>query len=360
MKKYVKLTLCGLAVAVLMAGCAKKAAEPDPATSEAASTEAVKDRGVVSRLGTYKGVEVTKASVEVTDEELEQRIQSILTANPEYIEVTGRPAQNGDIVDIDYVGMKDGEAFEGGTSAGYKLELGSNTFIDGFEEGLVGANTGDELSLNLTFPENYGNPDLAGQAVVFDVTVNSIEEVKEAVLDNNFVQRMSDFNNVDEWKADTLADMEAEKETQAEEQLENDALLAAVNNSEYELNDAAVEEQYNNQLAYYDNQLAYYNSMMQAYGMDPMDYEAMFGKTEEQFKKDLRSDSELAIKQQLLAAAVAEKENLKVEDADREALAAQYGMSAEELASQFGEETVEETAMMYKVVGFIREHAVVK
>ena len=358
MKKYVKLTLCGLVAVMLAAGCSKTDKEPEttaaPGTTEAAeTTAAVVDKGVISKLGEYKGVEVTKLSTEVTDEELDTRIQSILKANPEYIEITDRAAKNGDVVNIDYVGMKDGTAFEGGTAAGYDLELGSGSFIDGFEAGLVGAKTGDELSLNLTFPENYGNADLAGQDVVFDVTVNSIEEKKEAVLDNNFVQRMSDFTSVDEWKADTLADMEAEKEAQADQQLENDAFLAAVNNSEYDLNEAAVEEQYN-------SQLDYYNGMMQMYGMTLADYVSMFGMTEDQFKEELKNTSEIAIKQQLLAEAIAEKEGLKVEDADRESLAAQYGMSVEDLKTQFGEAAVDETAMMFKVVAFIKDNAVVK
>lgn len=355
MKKYVKLTLCGLAAAMLVAGCSKKAEEPAD-TSAAETTEttaAVTDKGTVSKLGEYKGVEITKMSTEVTDEELDARIQSILKANPEYIEITDRPAQNGDMVNIDYVGMKDGVAFEGGTAEGYDLELGSGSFIEGFEEGLVGAKTGDELSLNLTFPENYGNADLAGQAVVFDVTVNKIEEIKEAVLDNNFVQRMSDFTSVDEWKADTLADMEAEKETMAQQQLENDALIAAVDNSEFDLNEEFVEQQFN-------TQLEYTSSMIQMYGMTLSDYASMYGMTEESMKESMRTNTELSIKQQLLAEAVAEKEGLKVEDADRERLAQQMNMTVEDLKTNYGEEAVDQSAMMYKVVAFIKDNAVVK
>lgn len=356
MKKYVKLTLCGLAAVMLASGCSKKADESE--TTTAAETEettaAVTDKGVISKLGEYKGVEITKMSTEVTDEELEARIQSILKANPEYIEITDRAAKNGDVVNIDYVGMKDGEAFDGGTAAGYDLELGSNSFIEGFEEGLVGAKTGDELSLNLTFPENYGNADLAGQAVVFDVTVNSIEEKKEAVLDNNFVQRMSDFTSVDEWKADTLADLETEKEAYAQQQLENDAFLAAIDNSEFELNQEFVDQQFN-------NQMDYTNSMIQMYGMTLADYASMvYGKTEEEMKEMMRTNTELGIKQQLLAEAIAEKEGLQVEDADREKLAEQMGMTVENLNTNYGAEAVDESAMMYKVVAFIKENAVVK
>lgn len=352
MKKYVKLAACGLAAAMLVAGCGKKAEETETTAATEAQQE-VTDRGEITKLGEYKGVEVTKASTEVTDEELESRINSILEANPEYIEITDRPAQIGDVVNIDYVGMKDGVAFDGGTAQGYDLELGSGTFIDGFEDGLVGAGTGAELSLNLTFPENYGNTELAGQDVVFDVTVNSIKEVKDAQLDAAFVQRVSDFTTVDEWKADVQADMETEKENQADMQLEYEAFNAAVDNSEFRLNDAAVEELYN-------NQMDYYNSMMQMYGMTLADYVSVLGMTEEEFNEELREVSELTLKQQLLVEAIAEKEGLTVEDADRENVAAQYGMTLDNMISASGAEAVDEAAMMYKVIELIRENAVVK
>ena len=249
--------------------------------------------------------------------------------------------------------MKDGEAFDGGTAEDYDLELGSGTFIEGFEEGLVGAKTGDELSLNLTFPEDYGNAELAGQAVVFDVTVNSIKEKKEAVLDDSFVQRMSDFTTVDEFRADTLADMEEQKELQAQQQIENDAFLAAVNNSEYNLNQEAVDQQF-------DQQMSYYNSMIQMYGMTMADYVGIFGMTEDQFKEELKTSAEMAIKQQLLVEAIAEKEGIQVEDADREKIAEQYGTDLKTLQESYGEEAVDETVMIYNVVNFIKENAVIK
>lgn len=357
MRKYVRLMLCGMAVMMLAAGCSKKEETPKEettASSEAGQTEAeIVDKGEVTKLGTYKGVEVTRMSVEVSDEELDARIQSILDANPERIEITDRAAQNGDVVNIDYVGMKDGEAFDGGTAQGYDLKLGSGTFIDGFEDGLIGAKTGDELSLNLTFPENYGNADLAGQAVVFDVTVNRIEEEKEAVLDDAFVQRISDFTTVDEFRADTLSDMEAEKNNQADQQVETDAFMAVLENSEYDLNEEAVEQQYNTLM---DN----YNSMMQMYGIELADYVKMFGMTEEQFQDEIRVTAERAVQEQLLVAAIAEAEGLKVDDTDREKLAKQYGTDIKTLTDSYGAESVDETAMVYKVVQFIKDNAVVK
>ncbi|MDO4268410.1 MAG: trigger factor [Eubacteriales bacterium] len=361
MRKYWKLALCGLMAAALAAGCSKKdetadttaAAESGSETTAAGESAAEEiDLGTLTKLGTYKGVEVTKESTEVTDEELESRIQSILQANPEYVEVD-RPAREGDTVNIDYVGMKDGVAFDGGTAEGYPLELGSGQFIDGFEDGLIGAEKGSELSLNLTFPENYSNADLAGQAVVFDVTVNSVEEKKDAVLDDNFVQRISDFNTVDEFRADTKADMEAENETAAEQKLEYDAFMAAINSSEFDLNEEAVEEQYN-------SQYNYYSSMVQMYGMTMESYTSMIGMTEEEFEGQLRESAEAAIKQQLLTEKIAEAENFEVDDTDRQVVADEYGMDIQTMKDTYGEEALDNAALMYKVQNFIVDNAVVK
>lgn len=357
MKKYVKLTLCGLSAMMLIAGCSKKEETTPVTTAEETTTTAAEgettdlDYGEVSKLGEYKGLEVAKEPAEVTDEELDKRIQGILDANPEYIEITDRAAQSGDVVHIDFVGMMDGEEFEGGSGENYQLELGSGQFIDGFEDGLIGASIGAELSLNLTFPDPYpNNPAMAGKPVVFDVTVNSIEEKKEAVLDNNFVQRMSDFTTVDEFRADTLADLTAEKETLLQTQWENEVLQLAIDNSEFNLNEKAVEEQY-------DDQMNYYNSFAQMYGTTP---ETLFGMTAEQLETEVRNASEMTVKRQLLLEAIAEKEGLTVEDADREAVAKDYNMSLEDLTNSFGEEAVEETALLYKTMDFIVDNAVVK
>ena len=353
MKKNVRLILCCAAVVMLAAGCGKKS-DTTETTTAAETTEAeITDKGEVTKLGQYKGIEVTKEDTTVTDAELDQRIASILQANPEITEITDRPAQNGDTVNIDYVGMKDGVAFDGGTAEGYDLELGSDAFIDGFEDGLIGANVGEERSLNLTFPEDYGNADLAGQAVVFDVTVNKIEETKNAILDDAFVQRVSDFSTVDEFKADTMAALQEEKEQSAAQQVEDDAFAAAVDNSEYSLNEAAVEQQYNNQLTYYEN-------MFSSYGFTMESYAEMIGQTEDEFKETLHTAAENAIKQQLLIDAVAEKEGLIVEDADRESLAENYGTDLKTLQDTYGEDMVDQTALIYKVVEFIGSNAVVK
>ncbi|MGL5437522.1 MAG: trigger factor [Lachnospiraceae bacterium] len=354
MRNLKRWMLCGLAAMMLMTGCSKKE-EPETTTAtESDQTQEEVDMGTVSELGTYLGVEVTKMSTSVSDEELDAKIQSILTANPERVAVLDRAAELGDIVNIDYVGMLDGEAFQGGTDAGYDLVLGSNSFIDGFEDGLVGANVGDELSLNLTFPEEYPSADLAGKEVVFAVTVNSIKEDQEAVLDNNFVQRMSEFNTVDEFKADTLTDLEADKEVQAEQQVENDAIITAIANSQYAINEESVEQLAQQELEY--SKIMY----PQSYGIEFTDYLAMTGQTEEQFVESMKDSIRQSFEWELLVEAIIEKEGLAVSSEDIEILAALYEMTVDELETQIGEDTVNEAAKKHKVYLLIVDNAVVK
>ena len=155
-------------------------------------------------LGEYKGVSYIAVDVaKVTEEDITNEINNEIENNDLMIEnkITDRPAQNGDTVNIDYVGLRDGVAFEGGTYAGYDLVLGSNSFIDGFEDGLIGANVGDEVALNLTFPSNYGNAELAGAAVVFNVKINSISTYSYPEITDDLVAQISDYSNVADYKS---------------------------------------------------------------------------------------------------------------------------------------------------------------
>ena len=164
---------------------------------------------------------------------------------------------------------------------------------------------------------------------------------------------MSDFTTVDEFKADTLADMEQEKETMAENQLEYDAFMAALDNSEFELNEEAVEQQY-------EAQMDYYTSMVQMYGMTMDDYVAAFGMTMDDFQKELRTAAENALKQELLVDAVAEEEKLEVTDEDRQKVADQYGTDIQNMKDTYGEEALDRTALVYKVQALVKDNAVVK
>ncbi len=374
MKKNLKMLLCGMVATVAITGCTSQA-EVEPVAGEeavVATTEAVAgedteaeaveaaatpeaqvaptDLGSVTKLGEYKGLEATKNSTEVTDEEVTNQIDMVLSANPEEVEITDRPAQEGDTVTIDYVGLKDGVAFEGGTAEGYALTLGSNTFIEGFEEGLIGATVGQELSLNLTFPEAYASEDLAGAEVVFEVTVNSIIELKDATLTDEFAQANSDAETVDEYKEIVKEEIQVDKELQSEQQLQSELLLMVVDASEFELNEEAVDFEFNNQMSYYE-------SLMQVYGGTIADFAEMQGMTEDQFKEELKLAAESAVKQQLLVKEIASAEELTPSQEDYDILTSQYGVTVDELKATYGEELVDDTALLFSVLRFLVDNA---
>lgn len=367
MKKSGRVILCMAAILLLAAGCANKAEEQTESAEttgaadassaqEAGGTEAAVpaeklDPGRITKLAEYKGLELTKDSTKVSDQELEEWIQGVLDANPEYTEVS-RAAKDGDIVNIDYVGKKDGVAFEGGTAQGYDLELGSGSFIDGFEDGLIGVKAGEKRSLDLSFPDDYMQEDLAGKAVVFEVTVNTVSEVKDAVLDDDFVQGISDFSTVDEFKADGLKNLQENKELEAEINLQNAALKAVIDASEFDLNEDAVEQEYN-------EQMEYYTSMVSVYGMELEDYTSMFGMTIEDFEADLRKASEDSLKQDLVIAAIAEAEKLEPDEAARQFVADQVGMNLDVLKESYAEQ-LESSALAYTAISFIVDNANVK
>ena len=189
MKKIRCICLCAVLAAAVVSGCSKQ--------------ESADKKTIPVELGEYKGVTYTPASTEVTDEDVDAQIQAMLDRYPTMNSVD-RAAQQGDTVNIDYVGKLDGVAFDGGSATGTDLELGSGMFIDGFEDGLVGASKGDKLNLDLTFPDPYtNNPDLAGKAVVFEVTVNDVKESIPAELNEEFVTSYTDYTTVDEFKEGT-------------------------------------------------------------------------------------------------------------------------------------------------------------
>ena len=339
------------AAALLASGCGKKGGETasQEETASQAPTESVK---ASVTLGEYTGLEVTKAEALVTDEQVDEQIKRILQENPEETTVTGRPAQEGDVVNIDYVGMKDGEAFAGGTAEGYDLELGSNSFIDGFEDGLVGANTGDELSLNLTFPENYGNAELAGQAVVFDVTVNAIKEQSEAELTDEFVKRVSKTSTtVEAYRKEIREQMEESARQDAKIRMQNQAMDLAMAASTFESLDPQVDLEF--QL-----QMGEINESLKQGNMTLADYTAMFGMDEESFNSFMRADIENRLKVTLTAEAIAKAENLEVDDDARLEVAKVYGLeNIEDLVARYGQEAVDEAARNVKVMDFLLANA---
>ncbi len=364
MKKIFKVCMCGLVAAALISGCGKKPAAK-PAETEAEATESAAqetlavedltgmDNGTVT-LGTYKGIEVTKDPVEVTDDELDQAVQSDLSAHAKDVEVE-RPIQNGDVANVDYVGTKDGVAFDGGTAQAYDLSIGSGQFIEGFEEGLVGAKKGDKVSLNLTFPEGYQNADLAGKPVVFEVTVNSVKEKQVPELNDAFVQENTSFKTVDEYKEDKKQALLKNKNDEADQKMKSDIYTAILNGSKVEPKQEAIDANFNNMIARYTNQAA-------AYGMDFKTFVGAFsGMGEEDFKNIIKTQAEATVEQRLVVTAIAEKEGIVITDEDRKEVADQMGYeSAEKMIETAGQFDVDDYIMNNKVMDFLTENAVIK
>ena len=368
MRKFLKVAACGLIMAAVVTGCSKKAAEETTpaettaettteAGSEAGASEQLQmmdlsgiDNGTVT-LGDYKGIEVTKTPVEVSDEEVDAAILSERESHTTYDDVD-RAVQDTDKVNIDYVGTKDGVAFDGGTAQGQELVIGSNQFIDGFESGLIGAKKGDEVTLDLTFPESYGNADL----VVFKVTVNNVQEKNMPELDEAFVQEVSEFKTVDEYKESKKQSLLEQKEGQAQAAVENDILKAVVENCQIETTQEAVDANFNNYLINYTNQAA-------MYGIDLNTFtSAFYGVDEETFKENyVKNIAKSAVEQRLVFHAIADQEGITVSDEDRDNLATEMGYeSKDQMIESAGAYNVDDYLISTKTMKFLVDNAVIK
>lgn len=361
MKRRLKMGMYGL-MAVMMvmgSGCTQKAgskAETTAAATEAPeSSQATQsgpvDPGKVESLGKYLGVSYTPMPTQVSDEEVEDRIQALLDANPT-LEKVDRAAKEGDAVDIDYVGKKDGEAFDGGTGNIKDLVLGSGEFIEGFEEGLIGAVAGQKLSLNLTFPENYGSKELAGQAVVFDVTVNAVQEVIKAELSDEFIKEHTDSATVEEYRKAVRAEMEESALLNAEEQKKYELLFQVLEGSQVTVPEESVQ-------AVYDRQRLSYEQQAQMFGMDLETMVSYYGMDLEGFEKEILESARLTCKQNAVVRAIAAAERITVEEKDREEMAKNFGYdTVEALTESAGEDVVNDYILTEKVVQLIVDNAV--
>lgn len=353
MKKLVKAGIYTMAAMMILSGCSKQdkgTATPSDAQSAGVETEAYVEKGSI-KLGEYKGIPVSVTKAEVSEEEVDAQIEQALNSNPEFTEVD-REAKEGDTVNIDYVGLLDGTEFDGGTAQGFDLELGSHRFIDGFEDGLVGLKKGDKKDLNLTFPDPYQNEEMAGKAVVFQVTVNSVKEKKIPELTDEFVIKISpDAKNVDEYKQKIRENILQQKQYGIDSQRNMDIMEALLSNSEIVCATDDVDKEFETQLQMYTNQAA-------MYGMDLAAMASIYGMEEDMFKAEIRRMAEDVTKQKMLFNEIAEKENISVTDEDRLALAKEN--DHEDVASlieTYGEEQVEEAALSQKIMNFLVDNA---
>jgi len=309
----------------------------------------------------YRNLTVEASPVEaVTDEEVEETIQSYIEMYGYYEDITEGTVQEGDLVNIDFVGKKDGEAFDGGSAEGYELEIGSGTFIDGFEEGLIGVEVGSTVDLNLTFPEDYGSEELAGQDVVFTVTVNSIEVLSE--LTDEVAADLSDGESetADEYRAQVRAELE-----ESNEQARQTEVDYAIMDKLQEL--YPITEYPQEMLDYMAGSLRQtYEQYAAMYGMEFADFcTAYFGIDEAAFDEEAMESAKASVAQELLLKAVAEKEGLdEITDEDYEQCCADYAEmygyeDAAALQDTFEEETIRISIIMDRAIDFLEEHTTV-
>lgn len=374
------LLVLAVCAALLAAGCGKKADVTGTTTTAATETETTGSQaetqgetqaeampevtttpedmkklvGDQVTLGQYTGVEYTRQDTEVTDEEIESQISQLLSQNPVVEEITDRAVENGDIVNIDFVGKKDGVAFDGGTAEDYELEIGSNSFIEGFEAGLVGAKTGDSLDLDLTFPENYNNADLAGKPVVFTVTVNSIKkETPAETFDDAFVARVTkEYKTADEYKTAIAEQLKEQKVQNALNQQKGEVLNKVVGASEFKtLPQDRVDYQ-----AYYNKYSQQYQASM--FGMTLEDLLGMYGTTMDQFEQQCLENAQEYVKQDMVMYAIADKENIEVTEEDLNQIAKDYDFETPEaMYGTYKEADVYEAVLFDNVMEFLLANA---
>ena len=290
-------------------------------------------------LGEYKGIQVEKAPIEVKDEEIEAQITKEREANSRTVTVDDRAVAQGDIVTLDFEGFVDGVAFEGGKGENYDLTIGSNTFIPGFEDQLVGAEIGKELDVNVTFPEEYGAKELAGKEAVFKCKVNGIKVKELPDADDEFAQEVSEFDTLDEYKADIKAKLLKEKEDEAARAKEDAVIGKIIEGAKMEIPDAMVEYQTRQMLDEFAQRI-------QSQGISLDQYFQFTGLTEEKYMEEMKPRALQNIQSRLVLEAVAQAENLVAEEADIEEeikkMADMYKMEADKIKELLGERQMEE------------------
>ncbi len=306
------------------------------------------------KLGEYKGLEVYKAPVEVTEEEIAAELAKEQKKGARIVSVD-REAADGDTANIDFEGFKDGVAFDGGKGEGFDLTLGSGSFVPGFEEQVVGMKAGEEKDIDITFPENY-TPELAGAAVVFHVKCNEVKETVLPELDDEFAKDVSEFDTLDEYKASLKAEIEGRKADGAEKDFKAAALQKAVDNMEVEVPDVMVDEQVNNVCEDYAR-----NCAMQ--GIEFGQYLGMMGMDENTFRAMMRPSAANEVRTQIFLEACAEAEGIVIADEDIEkeytVAAEAYSMDVEEIKKAISTEIIARDLKMRKAAEIVAEAAVV-
>jgi len=328
--------------------------------------ESIEDDGVVLKakvyvkpevsIENYLGIEATRTLTPVTDADIDAEIEKVRTRNSRMIDVTDRAAQNDDIANIDYEGSVDGVPFDGGKAEGHDLKLGSGQFIPGFEDQIVGHTIGEEFDVNVTFPEEYHAEELAGKAAVFKVKLNGIKFNELPEVDDEFVRDVSEFNTVDEYKADIKAKLEDRNAKTADNGVEEQLLEALMEKLEAEIPEAMFETETENFVRDYDNRLR-----MQ--GLDLSTYFKYTGMNLDTLRAQMRPQAEKQVKTRLALEKIAALENLAATEEEIEEeykrIAEIYGMDIEKVKETVDADSIAADLKVKKAVDLVKEKAVI-
>ena len=305
----------------------------------------------------YKGIEYTPKSLEVTDEDIDEEIKKVQKRNSRLVSVEDREAQNEDIAVIDFKGILDGEAFEGGSAENYSLTLGSGAFIPGFEDQVVGHKAGEEFTIDVTFPEDYQADELKGKAVQFEIKLHEVKTHELPEVDDEFVKDISEFETVNEYKADLKSKLEESRKTEADNSKEQQIAEKLT-----ELLEAEIPE------AMYDNQLDHiideFAINLRSQGIDLNTYMEYTGLTEDKLRETYYDRAETQVKLRLALKKIAELEGLKASDEDVEAkyneLAETYKVDVSRVKAAFDKKDIAGDIETERAMNLVKENAVEK
>ena len=297
-------------------------------------------------LGSYKGIEISKVENNVTDEEVEASLQEMVNRNARILSVEGKAIESGDTAVIDFEGFDNGVAFEGGKGENHNLVIGSNSFIPGFEDQLIGKKAGEEVEVNVTFPEQYHAEHLAGKPVVFKVKVNDVKVKEVPALDDEFAKDASEFDTLEELRADVKAKLEKDAQNRADAEMRNALVEKVSANTEVEVPNAMVEAQV-------ENMLMELNYQLQFQGLSLQQLLEMTGRSVDELKAERRADAEKLVKSSLVLEAIAKAENVEVNDeefnTELEKMASMYNMEADKLKASLRDMDIEDIKGQIKI-----------
>ncbi|MBR2645968.1 MAG: trigger factor [Clostridia bacterium] len=280
------------------------------------------------KISAYKGIKIKEFAYTVKDEEVDAEIERLLERNARKVPVEGRAAENGDIVNIDFVGTVDGVKFDGGEAEGFDLTLGSGQFIPGFEDQVVGMNIGEKKDVNVTFPENYQAENLKGKPAVFAVTLNGIQGKEKPELTDAFIKEATGSETIEAYKAKTLEKLQKQAERRANDATENSILEAIAANTEAEIPQAMIEREIDGLVQKFEYQLMYQ-------GLKLNDYLEFLKISNEDFRKNYEEQAKKNVLNQLIISQIIKEENIEATEEELDAKIAEQAASVEKSAEEY-------------------------